>query len=361
MKFAIGHFQRWSADFTSNATEKFPEGHPHGLAPVALGPVHYARIFNAGGGGIAAPAFVPPVAPIGPRPAPPLVVNALLFANFQALAVAHDRTSAEYKAYIKAYNELKAIAIGNLADVDLQNPVLNNPEFGFINTSLADIYGYMYTKYGVATPQQVRANITAMSEKWNPTTSSLEEHIVRLNVRFLTAAQQHNNPVSEPTKIQYLRESLLNGPNWVKVACDLYERSVVNPAAQALYGPNNDGLAQRLIAEAARVSDDMAGARGFAGAAEHEHGDGSANAATQDRASNAEVTQLKRENAQLRATIAKLEKANGESIAPRKCATCGTSFTPPRYKLSVVDCKSCFDAHRHGREPKKEGKEGKKP
>jgi hypothetical protein len=345
MKFT-GLFNPWQTYILNEAVNTASDIHAHGLAPVVFGPVHYPRIFNADGG-LAPPVFVPPVATAGPRPEPPIGANALQLSNHKALADAWDRTAAEYRSYIKAHNGLKAIIIATLAEVDLKNPAINNTEFGFTNTSMAAIYSYMHTKYGVATPQQIRANILAMNEKWNPATSSLEEHIVRLSVRISTAAQQHNNALSEIAKVTLLRDSLSNAPYWVKVAIDLYERSIVPPAMPMFDGLNNDGLAPRLVAEAARVTDDMAGVRGFAGAAEHDPDDGSANAATQDRALTAEVTQLKRDNAQLKARLASLDKPKGAPNAPRKCTTCGTSFIPPQQRH--VDCKSCHDAFHEAR------------
>jgi hypothetical protein len=346
MKFT-GLFYPWQTYILNEAVNTASDCHAHGLASVVFGPVHYLRIFHADGDLLAPPVFVPPVAAAGPRPEPPIGANALQLSNHKALADAWDRTAAEYRSYVKAHNGLKAIIIATLAEVDLRNPIINNPEFGFTNTSMAAIYSYMHSKYGVATPQQVRANILAMSEKWNPANSSLEEHIVRLSVRISTAALQHNNPLSEIAKVTLLRDSLSNAPYWVKVAIDLYERSIVSPAMPMFDGLNNDGLAPRLVAEAARVTDDMAGAKGFAGATSRESDDGSANAATHDRAVNAEVLQLKRDNAQLKTRLASLEKPKGARNPPRKCSSCGVSFVPPLPRH--VDCKTCHDAFHEAR------------
>jgi hypothetical protein len=125
-----------------------------------------------------------------------------------------------------------------------------------------------------------------MQTVWDKSTVSLEAHVSSLRTAIRMSTHMYGNVISEFNQVELLRNSLINAPPFLKKVIDKYDQDNPNLAQQFFQGPTNNGLAPLLIAEAARVSGDQAGARGFANLAAHEFDDNAANAATRDGAAS---------------------------------------------------------------------------
>ena len=165
-------------------------------------------------------AFVAPV-----HPGPPPVHNAgttqaiITEANRQ-----YDRSLAEHSLYIQVKEELKK-QILQAVDNQYLKP-LEDPDFGYSDTTPLEMLTHLMTTYGSVTPQDIEANRDKLSEPWNP-----DEPIESLWERITTVryyAEQAQEPITEATALR-LTIAMFEKTGVLQDAIDIWRRK---PTAQ---------------------------------------------------------------------------------------------------------------------------------
>jgi hypothetical protein len=295
----------------------------YGIASVVLGDELYKSTFT--NGAQLPPVFTPPIDAVGPRPEPGPNDSQAAIAASDRLGLSWDRAHNNFLEYTTAVQAFTQLAFQSLPVTDQSDPAISpHPILGHLMTPPDSIMKYMKKTYGTVTVAQKRANMKAMQAMWDPATTTLAEYIARLNKTF-TVAEQQGLAVSTFNKVEIVRAALANAPAYLKKVADDYNHSVVD-GEQVYHGPANTGLVPKLLAAAARITDDLAGSTGFAGAATPSN----------------DVTSLRTELAELKIKLTNLEKINAKlsGTVEKKCTGCGVSFLP---RLPVFStCRECW-------------------
>jgi hypothetical protein len=320
----------------------------NGLAYFSLGRSRYIEFFTGVDG---VPPIIPdvPHRPDVPRPLVPPNGTTAQRTAARAAVEAWDYDDKRSTIFREAMTEFKQDLMASLTEVDKANIALTmHPQLGYVMIQPIDIFTYMFTKYGTPTLAEIRANQVATQTVWDKSTVSLEAHVSSLRTAIRMSTHMYGNVISEFNQVELLRNSLINAPTFLKKVIDKYDQDNPNLAQQFFQGPTNNGLAPLLIAEAARVSGDQAGARGFANLAAHEFDDNAANAATRDGAASsagdkAELARLKADLARVTADRdkTKAENAKLRGATKKTCSECKDVFVSHNPKHTT--CKSCFD------------------
>ena len=319
----------------------------NGLLSDALGVVRYNELLAVNG--VDPPPFDIPPPAHGPRPEPPPGANAAQLAATKAAADAWDYADKRRKTYLQAKLDLKQNLIASLPHTDTTDPAIApHPILGYIRLEPIDFFNFMDRKYGTPSITAIRQNKADMTTIWNPATITIDAHIASLANAISMSALLFHIPLSEFEKCELLRASMVNAPAHLKKFIDDFDRDHDAFDQHVFQGPANDGLAPKLIAEAARVSSTLAGARGFGGNAAHdrgdERGDDFAGAAAHEHsggsATAAENARLKKEVERLTSRIARIEMERNEGAIEKKCSTCKAPFKSHTKKH--VDCKGCW-------------------
>ena len=319
----------------------------YGIAPIVLGDELYKSTFTKGEQ--PPPVFTPPIDAVGPRPEPDPDASQAAIAASATLGASHDRRHLKFTECELAVQYFINAVFQSLLEIDQCDPAISpDPVLGHLMTEKSCIMKYMKDKYGTVTAAQKRANSQAMKARWDPETTTLAEYIARLNKTF-TIAEQQGLAVATFNKVEILRDGLANAPPYLQKAADDYNLLVAD-GEQIYHGPGNTGLVPKLLAAAARSTDNLAGSKGFAGAA---------------TPSNDGNSQLRTELAELKIKFMNLEKTNAKfsGTVEKKCTGCGVSFLP---RLPVFStCRECWVNPFTGAQPKNKvgvggGKQDKK-
>jgi len=256
--------------------------------------------------------------------------------------------------------DLKKELIASMSPTDMTDPAIApHPLLGYIRLEPVDIFNFMDAKYGTPSLTALRQNTAAMTTIWNPSTTSIDAHVASLATAISMSALLFSLPVTEFDKCEHLRASMVNAPAHLKKFIDDYDRDHAAVGQQLFQGLDNDGLAPKLIAEAARVSGDLAGPRGFANAVAQELDGDAANAATRAGASadkagasadkagaSSDKTELGRTKAKLAKAEADLNRIRAEvatlkGAVKKNCTVCKTTFAS--WNPDHTECKICWD------------------
>lgn len=334
------NFNEWFKSCVQLAILLYATHFTYGIAPFVLGDELYKSTFTKGDQ--LPPVFTPPTDVVGPRPEPGPQDSQGAIAALASLGAKWDRAWSNVRTFKEAVQFFITAVFASLPEADQCDPAISpHPFLGHLMTDPDAIMKYMKAKYGTVTVAQKRANAKAMHAIWDPATTTLPEFIARLNKTF-TVAEQQGLAVSTFNKVEIVRDALANAPVYLKKVADDYNHSVVD-GEQVYHGPGNTGLVPKLLSAAARITDDLAGSTGFAGAA---------------TPSNDVTSQLRTELAELKIRCMNLEKNNAKlsGVVEKKCTGCGVSFLP---RLPVFStCRTCWVNPKEA-QPKNKGGGGK--